>query len=354
MTSRVSTTRDCCGLRFEIGLISDVGFARLDDIRFMRNHASAAHPNQNNLTGLELVTFLQLCIREVINTPTDTVTAHTGRLLGNTKKGSLIKPRSTRQWCSSDQSRPIGRHRRTAYRSLHSPDRTPMVADCPAALACLWPFVGTQRGAATACVMRVPSPAQRQHSRQPPRSDRSSERHRVPYNRSCRPHERGARPAQRRSPRLQQLLQRARSCASRSGPGRRRAMCPTWFVSATSMSSSTAFSERIRRQRCGRGVVREEAPSARFSSADAGVALRLFINPVYSSLLTSTVGADAVGAAPSGAGEKLDEHDFLTATHGGDRPSVQRKQPRSTSAGHQRQTAGGRQGVIVWVWVRPG
>lgn len=55
----------------------------------MRNHASAAHPNQNDLTGLELVTFLQLCIREVINTPTDTVTAHTGRLLANIKKDLL-------------------------------------------------------------------------------------------------------------------------------------------------------------------------------------------------------------------------------------------------------------------------
>jgi hypothetical protein len=29
----------------EIGLITDMGFARLDHIRYMRNHASAAHPN---------------------------------------------------------------------------------------------------------------------------------------------------------------------------------------------------------------------------------------------------------------------------------------------------------------------
>lgn len=72
-----------------IGLITDVGYARLDHIRYMRNHASAAHPNQHDLGGLELVSFLQNCVREVINTPTDTVTAHTGRLLSNIKKALL-------------------------------------------------------------------------------------------------------------------------------------------------------------------------------------------------------------------------------------------------------------------------
>ena len=34
-----------------IGLITDVGYQRLDHIRYMRNHASAAHPNQVSLTG---------------------------------------------------------------------------------------------------------------------------------------------------------------------------------------------------------------------------------------------------------------------------------------------------------------
>lgn len=37
-----------------VGLISEIGFKHLDYIRFMRNWVSAAHPNQNEITGLQL------------------------------------------------------------------------------------------------------------------------------------------------------------------------------------------------------------------------------------------------------------------------------------------------------------
>ena len=40
-----------------IGLISELGLKHLDYIRYMRNWASAAHPNQNQLTGLSLVSW---------------------------------------------------------------------------------------------------------------------------------------------------------------------------------------------------------------------------------------------------------------------------------------------------------
>ncbi|MGX5653177.1 hypothetical protein ACWKWC_00185 [Geodermatophilus nigrescens] len=73
----------------EIGLLTAVGFQRLDHIRYMRNHASAAHPNQVELTGLDLAQWLQVCIRQVITTPPDHVAAETGRLLGNLKKALL-------------------------------------------------------------------------------------------------------------------------------------------------------------------------------------------------------------------------------------------------------------------------
>jgi len=48
------------------GLISEIGFRHLDYIRDMRNWASAAHPNQNELTGLQVVSWLDTCIREVL------------------------------------------------------------------------------------------------------------------------------------------------------------------------------------------------------------------------------------------------------------------------------------------------
>lgn len=73
----------------EIGLLTDVGYERLDHIRYMRNHASAAHPNQVDLSGLDLVNWLQICVRQVILTPPDNITASTGRLLANLKKTRL-------------------------------------------------------------------------------------------------------------------------------------------------------------------------------------------------------------------------------------------------------------------------
>jgi hypothetical protein len=128
----------------EIGLISDVGYQRLDHIRFMRNHASAAHPNQNDLTGLELVTFLQLCIREVINTPTDTVTAHTGRLLSNMKKDLLDQPAVDAAAAFFDQLPPdrADTLANGLFGLYTAPDRTPTVADNVRLLwPRLWPFV---------------------------------------------------------------------------------------------------------------------------------------------------------------------------------------------------------------------
>lgn len=73
----------------QIGLLSDIGHHQLDHIRHMRNYASAAHPNQVQITGLQLATWLETCVRQVITQPLDTITAETGRLLGNIKQARL-------------------------------------------------------------------------------------------------------------------------------------------------------------------------------------------------------------------------------------------------------------------------
>lgn len=73
----------------EIDMISDVGYNHLDYIKYMRNWASAAHPNQTELTGLQLISWLETCIKEVINLPNSTVTIETGRLLKNLKEKSF-------------------------------------------------------------------------------------------------------------------------------------------------------------------------------------------------------------------------------------------------------------------------
>jgi hypothetical protein len=73
----------------ELGLVSDLGFKHLDFIRFMRNWASAAHPNQNEITGLQLIAWLETCITEVINLPQSTVVGEIKKILTNVKANVL-------------------------------------------------------------------------------------------------------------------------------------------------------------------------------------------------------------------------------------------------------------------------
>lgn len=74
-----------------IGLISELGYKHLDYIRYMRNWASAAHPNQNQLTGLQLVSWLETCIKEVISLPLSNIVIEIKQLLGNIKENQLTK-----------------------------------------------------------------------------------------------------------------------------------------------------------------------------------------------------------------------------------------------------------------------
>ena len=48
------------------GIITENGYRHLDYIRNMRNYASAAHPNQNEITGLQIIGWLETCIVEVL------------------------------------------------------------------------------------------------------------------------------------------------------------------------------------------------------------------------------------------------------------------------------------------------
>ena len=69
----------------QIDLISQIGYKHLDYIRFMRNWASAAHPNQAELTGLNLISWLEICIKEVIATPPSNIRVRINQLLTNIK-----------------------------------------------------------------------------------------------------------------------------------------------------------------------------------------------------------------------------------------------------------------------------
>jgi virulence-associated protein VapD len=73
----------------EIGLISELGYKHLDYIRYMRNWASAAHPNQNQITGLQLISWFETCVKEVITLPETNTTTQIRALLANMKAHQL-------------------------------------------------------------------------------------------------------------------------------------------------------------------------------------------------------------------------------------------------------------------------
>lgn len=76
---------------YKIGLISELGFKHLDYIRYMRNWVSAAHPNHNALTGLQLINWLETCIKEVISLPLSNITVEIKKLLNNIRSNTVSK-----------------------------------------------------------------------------------------------------------------------------------------------------------------------------------------------------------------------------------------------------------------------
>lgn len=70
----------------EIDLIDEVGFQELKHISYMRNWASAAHPNEQELTGLKLIGFLETCVRNVISLPIDHTAIEIKTLLNNIRQ----------------------------------------------------------------------------------------------------------------------------------------------------------------------------------------------------------------------------------------------------------------------------
>ncbi len=78
----------------EIGLISELGFKHLEYINYMRNWASAAHPNQNEITGLQLISWLETCVKEVISLPISNITIQIKQLLAGVKTSSISEKES--------------------------------------------------------------------------------------------------------------------------------------------------------------------------------------------------------------------------------------------------------------------
>lgn len=73
------------------GIISEIGYRHLDYIRDMRNYASAAHPNHNEITGLDLANWLQKCIIEVLGKEPSGPVIGVRKLLNSLRQETLSK-----------------------------------------------------------------------------------------------------------------------------------------------------------------------------------------------------------------------------------------------------------------------
>ena len=71
------------------GIITEIGYRHLDYIRGMRNWASAAHPNQYEITGFQLLAWLETCISEVIAREIEGPAIEVRRLLRNLREQTL-------------------------------------------------------------------------------------------------------------------------------------------------------------------------------------------------------------------------------------------------------------------------
>lgn len=69
-----------------IGLLNDINFKRLEHVNYLRNHASSAHPNQNEVTGMEMLSLLEHCIKHAIIAEPDHSVIQIKSLLNNLRK----------------------------------------------------------------------------------------------------------------------------------------------------------------------------------------------------------------------------------------------------------------------------
>lgn len=57
---------DLLDISRRVGLISEINFHRLAHTNYLRNHASAAHPNENAVSGIEMLGLLEICLKYAI------------------------------------------------------------------------------------------------------------------------------------------------------------------------------------------------------------------------------------------------------------------------------------------------
>ncbi|KOS05227.1 hypothetical protein AM493_03625 [Flavobacterium akiainvivens] len=74
-----------------IGLINDINHKRLEHVNYLRNHASAAHPNENYVSGIEMLSLLEACLKYAIVAKPDHSVIQIQQLFDNLRTKEIPK-----------------------------------------------------------------------------------------------------------------------------------------------------------------------------------------------------------------------------------------------------------------------
>ncbi|QFQ76119.1 hypothetical protein [Vibrio harveyi] len=72
-----------------MGILSDINFQRLSHVNYMRNHASAAHPNDSEVDGHEMIAWLSVCLKHAVTAQPDHSLIEIQKLLTNIRNESI-------------------------------------------------------------------------------------------------------------------------------------------------------------------------------------------------------------------------------------------------------------------------
>lgn len=72
-----------------IGFLTDVNYHRLEHVNYMRNHASAAHPSDQDIDGHELLGWVSVCLKHAITAEPDASVVVVTRLLENVRTQTI-------------------------------------------------------------------------------------------------------------------------------------------------------------------------------------------------------------------------------------------------------------------------
>ena len=72
-----------------IGLVTNINHKRLEHVNYLRNHASAAHPNDNEISGIEMLSLLENCLKYAITAKPDHSVIQIQQLLHNIRTNEI-------------------------------------------------------------------------------------------------------------------------------------------------------------------------------------------------------------------------------------------------------------------------